>query len=118
MMDVKPLTVEAFAKKVETKSPLFLVDVRDEEKYLSGSLQIEGIPLINLPYVTMQSSDSQLSDIVAHLPKDAQIVTVCTSGNKAEKAAALLREQGLTVQSLHGGLTEWKAQTHNTKKHD
>ncbi|MCG5253971.1 rhodanese-like domain-containing protein [Brevibacillus agri] len=41
------------------------------------------------------------------MARKAQVITVCTSGNKAQKAAALLREHGYEAKALLGGLTAW-----------
>ncbi|RNB80147.1 rhodanese-like domain-containing protein [Brevibacillus fluminis] len=108
-MEHQPLSVDNLVQKTKDKAPLVLLDVRDAEKFRTGSLQLDGVPLLHLPYAAMQEKNG-LSELIANLPPEAQIVTVCTSGNKAEKAAALLREQGLTALSLNGGLTAWRKQ--------
>lgn len=42
------------------------------------------------------------------IPVGAEIVTVCTTGNKAQKAATFLNEMGYSAVSLNGGLSAWK----------
>ncbi|MFD2371562.1 rhodanese-like domain-containing protein [Brevibacillus sp. GCM10020057] len=88
---------------------LIILDVRDEEKYRAGSLQVDGLTPVNVPFVHMKEQDQPLQDQLAAACKDATIITVCTTGNKAQKAAALLRENGYRAVALEGGLTAWNS---------
>ncbi|WP_338462721.1 rhodanese-like domain-containing protein [Synechococcus elongatus IITB7] len=50
---------------------------------------------------------------IAQLPlpaSDRPIVLTCQSGMRSQKAAAKLRQQGLTITELQGGLNAWKQQ--------
>lgn len=93
---------------LHTKTDLILLDVRDEVKYQTGSLQADQYETYNIPYLKMKEQDVPLDPHTVQLWKDKPIITLCTSGNKAQKAAALLREQGLQAAALSGGLTAWK----------
>lgn len=103
------ITCAQLQEKIQNGKPILLVDVRDEAKYLAGSLQVTGVQTINLPYLQMRDEQGNATQQVSTLPFDTGIITVCTTGNKAQKAALLLREQGLQAVSLEGGLTSWLA---------
>lgn len=95
---------------LQQKMPVLLLDVRDVEKFMTGSLSSEHAPTLNVPYLLMKERDKPLDEETAKLAQNIQIVTICTTGNKAQKAAALLREHGYTANALEGGLTAWKEQ--------
>lgn len=95
-------------KKLQTGEPVCILDVRDVEKFRSGSLELTDVPVKNIPYVEMTQETPAVEEEVANLPVRTQIVTVCTTGNKAQKAASLLRERGYEAVALEGGLTAWR----------
>ncbi|WP_047151118.1 rhodanese-like domain-containing protein [Aneurinibacillus tyrosinisolvens] len=107
-MDKNVITVEQLENKFKNKEKVFILDVRDEEKFQTGSLQAEAIQPTNIPYVAMRDEEAIVKEQVSRLPKETVIVTVCTTGNKAGKAASLLREKGFNAVPLEGGLTAWK----------
>ncbi|MGE5700945.1 MAG: rhodanese-like domain-containing protein [Clostridia bacterium] len=112
-MNNNSITVEELKKRLESGENLVLLDVRDEEKFLQGSLQWNGTATRNIPYVQMRDQNEEALAALDTLPHNAMLITLCTSGNKANKAATLLNESGLKAVSLEGGLTAWK----NTGQH-
>ncbi|GED71783.1 hypothetical protein BRE01_54850 [Brevibacillus reuszeri] len=86
---------------------LILLDVRDNNKFLMGSISHANAPTKNVPYLSMKEADKLFDDETEKQMENAQIVTICTTGNKAQKAAALLRENGFKATALLGGLTAW-----------
>ncbi|MEJ8546281.1 rhodanese-like domain-containing protein [Brevibacillus borstelensis] len=102
------IQVRDLLDRIAKKEKLFLLDVRDEDKYLTGSLDEYGVQTKNLPYLKMIDPDDAVIEKMESLPKDRPIITLCTSGNKARKAAELLREKGCDAIPLEGGLTAWK----------
>ncbi|WP_412678886.1 rhodanese-like domain-containing protein [Brevibacillus nitrificans] len=98
-----------FEQLQHENAKLIILDVRDVEKYQSGSLHVPGIATKNVPYIHMKEQDQALPEETAQACADATIITLCTSGNKAQKAAALLREKGYRASALEGGLTAWHA---------
>jgi rhodanese-related sulfurtransferase len=101
------MTVEELWQRIKNGDSIIVLDVRDEEKYQSGSLRAEGIQLLNIPYVALRDDEKDAWKQVGLLPQSTEIITVCTTGNKAQKAAQLLREKGVAAVSLEGGLTAW-----------
>lgn len=104
-METKTITVDELKSKVANKEPFLILDVRDESKFQAGTLILDGISTQNVPYVLMKEDQSHAAEQL--LSKDLPIITLCTSGNKAKKAAALLQEKGYSCAPLEGGLTAW-----------
>jgi len=106
-VEKKTISAHDLLDKLKSGESVFLLDVRDEEKFRSGSLEHDGATPVNIPYVAMKDDQDSIRDQVAELPKDKIIVTLCTTGNKAQKAAQLLCEKGFSAVSIEGGLTAW-----------
>ncbi|MFN2422705.1 MAG: rhodanese-like domain-containing protein [Cryomorphaceae bacterium] len=75
-----------------------LLDTREAEEYevshLSGAI-----------HVGYKSFDEEL---VADLPKDAEIVVYCSVGKRSEEIGDRLKKMGFTdVQNLWGGIFDW-----------
>ncbi|MED1783905.1 rhodanese-like domain-containing protein [Brevibacillus fortis] len=109
------LTTIQLSETLQQKKPVLLLDVRDTEKFMTGSLVHENAPTRNVPYLLMKELDKPFDEETEKLAQNVQIVTVCTTGNKAQKAAALLREHGFHANALEGGLTAWKEQSNEAK---
>lgn len=107
-MENQIITAEQLRKKLGHSANIFILDVRDEEKYQAGSLTYKGIVARNIPYVRLIADIQDTASDLAHIPEGAEIVTICTTGNKARKAAAFLCENGYSAVSLQGGLTAWR----------
>lgn len=107
-MERKTITVERLLEKIEHGDSLFILDVRDKDKYQTGSLTHDWLETKNIPYAAMIDEEGNVKDLLDQLPDGIDIVTVCTTGNKAHKAAVVLSEKGYSAASLEGGLTAWK----------
>lgn len=70
-----------------------VIDVRTAEEFAEGHLQ--GAVNIDL------MSDSFAAKVGA-LPKDAEYIVYCRSGNRSAQAAAIMRDAGFTVQDAGG----------------
>ncbi len=76
----------------------FVLDVRSQAEY--DEFHLKGSTLIPL---------EELSDRLAELPQDEEIVVVCRSGRRSRLAAETLLEAGFTnVVSMQGGLQDWR----------
>jgi adenylyltransferase/sulfurtransferase len=96
---VRQITVHELARRLKSKEPTFLLDVRHPWEHeiaaLPGSVLI---PLAELP-----SSGPALQP-----PAEALIVVYCHHGIRSLSGAALLEQQGFTnVASLAGGIDAW-----------
>ncbi|WJH36597.1 rhodanese-like domain-containing protein [Paenibacillus sp. CC-CFT747] len=99
------VTPHALRERLAQGEELFFLDVRDPAKYAAGSFTHESGRAINLPYAVMQEEADARTGAVSwedKLPRKGGIVTVCTTGGKAGKAAALLRSKGFDAVSLEG----------------
>ena len=74
-----------------------LVDVREAHEWRSGHApKSRHIPLGALP------------GRMRELPERRMLVTVCHSGMRSARAAALLARSGREVVNLRGGMTAWR----------
>ncbi|KQL49889.1 sulfurtransferase [Brevibacillus choshinensis] len=106
-MKKETISCSTFKQLIKEDTHLLILDVRDEEKFLQGSLTVSDIVTWNEPYVHMKEQEQPFDEDISRSLQDATIITVCTTGNKAQKAAALLREKGYRALALEGGLTAW-----------
>ena len=108
-MSKEVCTKQEIKQLLEKGTPILFLDVRDEAKFQTGSVESKFADTRNVPYVHMlEQGDKPLDEETERAVKERQIITVCTTGNKAQKAAALLREHGFEAKALLGGLTAWK----------
>ena len=81
---------------------LAIVDVRERDEY-------DG-PLGHIPGSRSVPLDT-LAEVVAQLPRDRPIVTVCRAGGRSAQATTILRKAGIErVANLAGGMLRWRAQ--------
>jgi glyoxylase-like metal-dependent hydrolase (beta-lactamase superfamily II) len=79
-----------------------VVDVREPEEFGHGLGHIDGARLVPL---------GQLESRLAELSRERPVVTVCRSGARSARAAALLAKAGFgQVANLRGGLLRWRAE--------
>jgi rhodanese-related sulfurtransferase len=73
-----------------------LLDVREPHEWQAGHApKARHIPL------------GQLASRAGQLPRGREIVTVCRSGARSSRAAALLAREGREVSNLSGGMHAW-----------
>lgn len=91
-----PRDLDAWRQDASRPAPL-LVDVR--EPWEHAICVIEGSMLVPLSSVPLR---------VAELPKDRDLVLVCHHGNRSQRAAAWLEQQGYSrLFNLKGGVEGW-----------
>ncbi len=73
------------------------MDVREDDECETG--HIPGATHIPMGQVTARLDE---------LPKDADIVAVCRSGNRSGAVAKKLSRQGYQVHNLNGGMLAWQ----------
>ena len=75
-----------------------LIDVREQAEWTAGRApKARHIPL------------GQLAARGRELPATGTILTICRSGGRSARAAALLRRDGHTVTDVAGGMRAWAA---------
>jgi rhodanese-related sulfurtransferase len=88
--------VEELKKKLDAKSDIFILDVREPHEYQICNLNGYLVPLNDLPKRVNELDSSR--EIVAH----------CKMGGRSAKAVQFLRQAGFKkVYNLTGGITAW-----------
>ena len=97
--EIKPRELSDFL--AQAAIPLVLLDVRESYEYTQGHIQgAIHIPLNSLP------------EALTDLDPEQAYVTICYSGSKARRAAAMLAEHGFSqVGVLLGGMDAWEGPT-------
>lgn len=96
-----------FKKKYETISPAkakeaqdqgaMLIDVRESSEYRMGHAP-------GARHISVQVIERRLGEI----PKERQIVVMCQSGMRSQRAAEILSRNGYQVLNVSGGMIGWQ----------
>lgn len=100
--EVQQVTPQAVAERLpdDLGENLIVLDVRSPEEWAQDG-HIEGATLIPLPELKARAADE--------LPRDAEIVVYCRTGNRSAQAVAYLASAGYTSVSDMGGIQDWIA---------
>ncbi|MEH7072566.1 rhodanese-like domain-containing protein [Neobacillus drentensis] len=116
-MALKVISPKALDEKLQKKEPIFLLDVRAEEKYNEYHITDPNIKNQNIPKNIIFDLEGNGEEGLQSLPKNGEIVVTCTTGNSARKCAEILSQKDYQVTLLEGGITAWK-QYIDTKHED
>ncbi|MBI2222347.1 MAG: molybdopterin-synthase adenylyltransferase MoeB [Acidobacteria bacterium] len=95
--DSDSVTVEELKERMDRRADFVLVDVREPSEY--DICRIPGAQLIPL---------GQLSERLAEIPKDREVILQCRSGLRSARATHFLRGQGYrNAHNLEGGILAW-----------
>lgn len=98
---VKDVTPQAVAERLPSLgSDVILLDVRTPQEWEQDG-HIPGATLIPLAELEARAAEE--------LPKDAEIIVYCRSGNRSAQAADYLVGAGYTDVSDMGGIQDWVA---------
>lgn len=92
----RDISASELAGRLGTPGQPFLLDVREPDEVAAWS--IPGV--VNIPL-------GELAARAGELPLDAEVVTVCASGNRSAHAADALARAGFHVANLRGGMAAW-----------
>lgn len=95
------MEIEEYLAQVQEvpKSELQLIDVRTPEEYSQGSI----LDAVNIDYLNPSFSES-----IAALDKSKPVYLFCRSGNRSQKAAAIMAEMGFSeIYDLKDGYQAW-----------
>ncbi len=100
--EVQQVTPQAVAERLpaDLNENLIVLDVRSPEEWAQDG-HIEGATLIPLPELKARAANE--------LPRDAEIVVYCRTGNRSAQAVAYLASAGYTSVSDMGGIQDWIA---------
>ena len=102
--DAKARVVEVTAREMQDRlargEPIVLIDIREQNEWNLG--HADGAMYIGRGVLERE--------IESRVPRDAQVVLYCASGNRSLLAGVTLGEMGYTnVASMAGGFREWIA---------
>ncbi|MEE2770966.1 MAG: rhodanese-like domain-containing protein [Bacteroidota bacterium] len=93
---IRVLSPEAFREAVQNKK-VQLIDVRTKAEFSQGAIK----NAVNLDFFQPQ----QLLNGVKKLDNNKPLYLYCRSGNRSQKAARLLKQEGFTeIYDLQGGI--------------
>ena len=102
MATFQNLTVDQVKAKIDSGESFRLIDVREPAEFAQGLGHIDGALLLPL---------GQLEARLGELSRQRPIVTVCRSGARSARAAAMLAKAGFDqVANLRGGMLRWRAE--------
>lgn len=94
--------------QIRADKGVLFVDVRTDGEVKELAYDVKNI--IHIPLATLEANLDKIS-------KDTEIITVCRSGGRSNKAASLLIKKGYTkVANMEGGIMDWEAKGFATLK--
>jgi molybdopterin/thiamine biosynthesis adenylyltransferase/rhodanese-related sulfurtransferase len=96
----KEVSLDELKRRLETKEPMVLLDVREKEEYRAGF--IPGAISVPRGFLEIQI-EQRVPD------KNAHVVAYCAGGTRSARAAATLQSLGYThVETANPGFVRWK----------
>lgn len=93
---IKEISAESLKRKIQNQENFQLIDVRNEDEFERFTIGGQLIPL------------AELEDRLAEISRDQEVILICQSGKRSEKAASILKKhQYFKVLNLKGGLNNW-----------
>jgi rhodanese-related sulfurtransferase len=94
---LQTLTSEQFKERVNKKSGVILIDVREPHEYKTGHIPTA----VNIPL-------SQLNSRIKEISSKNDVLLYCRSGMRSKQAAKILSKHGFAKMAhLRGGITAW-----------
>lgn len=102
-----PLEIEAskLKEKLDKGEDVFILDVRTPEEYEAWRLSYDKYQ--KTPLIPVDKLFTSQKLIAEQIPKDKEIVTLCSHGNRSMMAAQMLSRMGYKVKSIKGGMAAW-----------
>ena len=92
----RQLTAAALAERLGTTNAPLVVDVRDPDEFAAWSISgAQNIPV------------SELGSRMSEINTQRDVVVVCASGERSNRAAEILSEVGIIALDLIGGMAAW-----------
>jgi glyoxylase-like metal-dependent hydrolase (beta-lactamase superfamily II) len=97
------ITSDELKKKIDKGEDIFILDVRNQHEHDAWSVSYDRYQNTTVIPVDTITSSAALKQI----PKDKEIITFCTHGQRSSNAAKILSELGYKVKTIEGGLDGW-----------
>lgn len=99
-MKVNEVTTNEVEKMIASGlNDAVLVDVREQEEIEQGIIK----EAIHIPL-------GEIAEAYKNFDKQKHYIMVCRSGNRSNKAAEFLQEQGINVSNMIGGMLDWQGE--------
>ena len=90
--------------RMDSGENLYVLDVRTPEEYKTWKISYDKYLKPSLiPLDKLSSSEEQIRNI----PKDREVITVCSHGMRSKLAAQYLSQLGYNAKSIRGGMVAW-----------
>ena len=89
--------------KMDSGENLYILDVRTPEEYETWKISYDKHQDPSLLPLDQLASKEQIRNI----PKDREVITVCSHGMRSKMAAEYLSELGYNAKSIRGGMVAW-----------
>ena len=89
--------------KMDSGENLYILDVRTPEEYETWKISYDKHQEPSLVPLDQLASKEQIRNI----PKDREVITVCSHGMRSKMAAEYLSELGYNAKSIRGGMVAW-----------
>jgi hydroxyacylglutathione hydrolase len=90
------IDLETLYKRWEQHSPMTIVDVRRDDEWQDGHIPD-----------SLHFHIGELSQNLAHVPRNQPLTIICRTGHRAEIAASMLAASGHEVIAVQGGVPDW-----------
>jgi glyoxylase-like metal-dependent hydrolase (beta-lactamase superfamily II)/rhodanese-related sulfurtransferase len=97
---IKPTELK---KKMDNGDDIFILDVRSKQEHDLWTISYDNYPdSLVIPVDTLSSLES-----LKHIPKDKEIITFCSHGQRSSMAARTLASLGYNVRTVESGMAGW-----------
>ncbi|MGW0211436.1 rhodanese-like domain-containing protein [Streptomyces sp. NPDC003233] len=106
-MTTTPLTLDTDQARARLDE-LTVIDVRTPREYASGHLP----GALNIPLDRIRGALPE----IRHAAGRGDVLVVCASGARSQRACGLLAEEGIPTATLTGGTSAWAADGHDLRR--
>ena len=89
--------------KMDSGENLYILDVRTPEEYKTWKISYDKHLEPSLVPLDKLSSE----ELIRNIPKDREVITVCSHGMRSKMAAEYLSQLGYNAKSIRGGMVAW-----------
>jgi rhodanese-related sulfurtransferase len=105
--EANPLEIDVtkLKEKLDKGEDVFILDVRTPEEHDAWKFSYDRYQ--ETPVIPIDKLSSSQNIVSEQIPKDKEIVTVCTHGQRSQMAAQMLSKMGYKVKNIKGGMAAW-----------
>ncbi|WP_222913291.1 MBL fold metallo-hydrolase [Natrinema sp. SYSU A 869] len=105
-VEIESVSPDELKDRIDAGEDVTLLDTRMESEYDEWKIDGETVESINIPYFEFLDDEVD-DDVLAQIPDDREITTLCAKGSSSEYVAATLKERGYDVDHLEDGMNGW-----------